>query len=110
MTDCHLIVYLDNENLGIDTQIGFLSGMVPKLNYCIFDISAIMLIYANYVNYEKCSIVIIRHSAVSNNWGFIQLIYVIKAQYTYHFQINWVLYQLENSKLWRELAAILDLC
>ena len=31
MTDCHLIFYLDNENLGIDTKIGFLSGMVPKL-------------------------------------------------------------------------------
>ena len=32
MTDCHLIVFLDNENLGLDTKIvGFLSGMVPKL-------------------------------------------------------------------------------
>ena len=31
MTDCHLIVFLDNENLGIGTKIGFLSGMVPKL-------------------------------------------------------------------------------
>ena len=31
MTDCHLIVYLVNENLGIDTKIGFLSGMVPTL-------------------------------------------------------------------------------
>ena len=31
MTDCHLILYLDNENLGIDTKIGFVSGMVPKL-------------------------------------------------------------------------------
>ena len=31
MTDCHLIVYLDNESLGIDTKIGFLSGMVGKL-------------------------------------------------------------------------------
>ena len=31
MTDCHLIVFLDNQNLGIDTKIGFLSGMVPKL-------------------------------------------------------------------------------
>ena len=31
MTDCHLIVFLDNENLGIYTKIGFLSGMVPKL-------------------------------------------------------------------------------
>ena len=31
MTDCHLIVYLDNENLGIDTKIGFLSVMVGSL-------------------------------------------------------------------------------
>ena len=31
MTDCHLIVFLDIENLGIDFKIGFLSGMVPKL-------------------------------------------------------------------------------
>ena len=31
MTDCHLIVYIDNENLGLDTKIGFLSGMVPIL-------------------------------------------------------------------------------
>ena len=31
MTDFHLIGYLGNENLGIDTKIGFLSGMVPKL-------------------------------------------------------------------------------
>ena len=31
MTDCHLVVFLDNENLGIDSKIGFLSGMVPKL-------------------------------------------------------------------------------
>ena len=31
MTDCHLIVFLDNEYLGIDTNIDFLSGMVPKL-------------------------------------------------------------------------------
>ena len=43
MTDCKLIVYHDNENLGIDTKIGFLSGMVPKL----FNIYAIMLIYVN---------------------------------------------------------------
>ena len=38
MTDCHLIVFFDKQNLGIDTKIGFLSGMVPKLldfqNYC----------------------------------------------------------------------------
>ena len=31
MTDCHLIVFLDNQNLDIDTKIGFLNGMVPKL-------------------------------------------------------------------------------
>ena len=31
MTDCHSIVFLDNQNLGIDTKISFLSGMVPKL-------------------------------------------------------------------------------
>ena len=31
MTDCNLIGYLDNENLGLDTKIGFLSGMVPKI-------------------------------------------------------------------------------
>ena len=43
MADCHLIFFLDNKNLGLDTKIGFLSGMVPTL----FNISAIMLIYAN---------------------------------------------------------------
>ena len=69
-----------------------------------------MLIYANQVNYEKCSIVVIKHSAVSNNWRPMQLIYIIKAQGTNHFRVPCVLYQLENSKLWRELAAILDLC
>ena len=31
MTDFHLIVFLDNLNLGIDTKIGFLSGRVSKL-------------------------------------------------------------------------------
>ena len=31
MTDFHLIVFLDNQNVGIDTNIGFLSGMVSKL-------------------------------------------------------------------------------
>ena len=31
MTDCHLIVFLGNDNIGIDTETGFLSGMVPKL-------------------------------------------------------------------------------
>ena len=55
-----------------------------------------MLIYANQVNYEKCSIVIIRHSAVSNNEGPKQLIYVIKAQDTNYFRVHWDLYQLEN--------------
>ena len=68
-------------------------------NYWIFNISAIMLIYANWVNYEKCSMVIIRHPAVSNNWGSMQLIYVTKAQGTNNFWVHWVLYQLENSKL-----------
>ena len=29
--DFHLIVFLDNQNRGIDTKIGFLSGTVPKL-------------------------------------------------------------------------------
>ena len=38
-----------------------------------------------------------------------QLIYVIKAQGTKHLRVHWVLYQLEYSKLSRELAAILDL-
>ena len=97
MTDCHLIVYLDNENLSIDTKIGFLSGIIPKL--LDINISAIMLIYANYVNYEKCSIVIIRHPVISNNWGSMQLIYVTKAQGINHFRVHWVLCQLENSKL-----------
>ena len=31
MIDCHLIAFLDNQNLGIDTKIGFLIGTVPKL-------------------------------------------------------------------------------
>ena len=31
MTDFHLIVFLDNQTLGIDTKIGFLSGTVSKL-------------------------------------------------------------------------------
>ena len=31
MIDCHLLVFLDNDNIGIDTKISFLSGMVPKL-------------------------------------------------------------------------------
>ena len=41
MIDCHLIVFFGNQNLGIDTKIGFLSGMVPKL--LDINISAIML-------------------------------------------------------------------
>ena len=32
MTDCHLIVFLDNQDLGIDTKISFLSAMIPKLS------------------------------------------------------------------------------
>ena len=31
MTDFHLIAFLDHKNLGIDTEIGFLSGTVSKL-------------------------------------------------------------------------------
>ena len=31
MTDFHLIVFLDNQNLGINTKISFLKGTVPKL-------------------------------------------------------------------------------
>ena len=31
MNDFHLIFFLDNQNLGKDNKIGFLSGMVPKL-------------------------------------------------------------------------------
>ena len=31
MTDFHLIVFIDNQNLGIDTKIGFPSGTVSKL-------------------------------------------------------------------------------
>ena len=31
MTGFHLIVFIDNQNLGIDTKIGFLSGTVSKL-------------------------------------------------------------------------------
>ena len=30
MTDFHLMVSLDNQNIGINTKIGFLSGTVPK--------------------------------------------------------------------------------
>ena len=31
MTDFHLIVFVDNQNLGKDTKIGFLSDTVSKL-------------------------------------------------------------------------------
>ena len=31
MNDFHLIFFLDNQNLGIDTRISFQSGTVPKL-------------------------------------------------------------------------------
>ena len=31
MTDFYLIVFFDNQNLGMDSKIGFLSGMVSKL-------------------------------------------------------------------------------
>ena len=31
MIDFHLIVFLDNQNLDIDTKIGFLSGKIRKL-------------------------------------------------------------------------------
>ena len=31
MNNFHLIFFLDNQNLGIDTKISFLSGTVPKL-------------------------------------------------------------------------------
>ena len=49
-----------------------------------------MLIYANQVNYEKRSTVIIRYSVASNNWGSMQLIYVIKAQGTNNFRVPWL--------------------
>ena len=31
MTDFHFIALFDNQNLGINTKIGPLSGLVPKL-------------------------------------------------------------------------------
>ena len=31
MNDFNLIFFFDNQNLGIDTKIGFLSGTLPKL-------------------------------------------------------------------------------
>ena len=37
MNDFHFIFFHDNENLGIDTKIDFLSGMIPTLldiQYC----------------------------------------------------------------------------
>ena len=43
MTDFHLIVFFDNKNLGINTKIGFLSGLIPKILLGI-NISVIMLI------------------------------------------------------------------
>ena len=47
MTDYHFIVFLDNENLGKDTKIGF-PHVVCFQSYDIFNIcSLIMLIYAN---------------------------------------------------------------
>ena len=79
-------------------------------NYWIFYIFVIMLIHANQGNYEKCSKVIIRHPAVSNNWGPMQLISVIRALGTCHFHVHCVLYKLANSKFWCYLADILDLC
>ena len=42
--------------------------------------------------------VIIRHLAVSNNWGPMQLIFVIRALGTCHFHVHCVLYKLANSK------------
>ena len=37
MTDYHLIVFLDNQNLGIDTKIGFLNVYGFKtIGYLIF--------------------------------------------------------------------------
>ena len=84
--------------------------MVRCQNCWIFDISAIMLIYVNYGNYKKCSIVIIRHPAVSSHWGPIQLIFVIRALHGYlPFPCSLCAIQ-ANSKLWCYLAAILDLC
>ena len=44
-----------------------------------------------------------------NNWGPKQLISVIKAQSTNHFQVHHVSYKLENPKFVSELSAILDL-
>ena len=40
MTDFKLIVFLDNQNLGIDTKIGFISGKVLKVldnwYFCVY--------------------------------------------------------------------------
>ena len=52
----------------------------------------------------------IRHAAVFSKWAPIQHIFIKKKTHgTNHFRVQCVLYQLENSKLWRELAAILNL-
>ena len=102
MNDFHWIFFHDNQNLGMDTTICFLSGTVPKLS----DISY----FCDQGNFEKCSIVIIRHPAVSTNWGPMQLISVIKALGTCHFHVHCVVYKLANSTFWCYLAALLDLC
>ena len=77
-------------------------------DYWIPYILAIMLIQFNKCNYEKCSIVMIRQSAIFSNWGAIQLISVIKARGTCHFRFHCVLYKLNNWKFRCYLAAILD--
>ena len=112
MSDFHLIVFPNNQNLGIDNKTVLLGCLVPGLLdiLYLFDISAIMLIDDNYGKHEKCSIVLIMRPTVSNNWGPIQLISVTKAQVTNHFRVHRVLYKLENPKFSCELAAILDLC
>ena len=58
VADFHLIVFLDSQNLGIDTKIVFLCCLVPELLNISYYILAIMLIYANEGNYEKCLILI----------------------------------------------------
>ena len=42
---------------------------------------------------KKCSIVIIRHPAILNNWGTIQLIFVVRVRGTCHFRFHCVLYK-----------------
>ena len=61
-------------------------------DYWIPYILAIMLIHSNQGNYEKCSIVIIRHPAIFSNWGTIQLICVIKARGICPFRFHFGLY------------------